>query len=114
MIVLPLIPAKGSLGASGDLAPLAHVGLAILGEGEVRVSITFLGECWTDIRDASGRRLFYDTGYEGQTVNVSGEAPLSVLFGVADNVSMTVNGRDFAIADADRRGRTARFMLHGS
>ena len=34
--VLPVIPAKGSLGASGDLAPLAHVGLAVLGEGEVR------------------------------------------------------------------------------
>jgi histidine ammonia-lyase len=35
--VLPVIPAKGSLGASGDLAPLAHLGLAVVGEGEVRV-----------------------------------------------------------------------------
>jgi histidine ammonia-lyase len=34
--VLPVIPAKGSLGASGDLAPLAHVGLALAGEGEAR------------------------------------------------------------------------------
>ena len=34
--VLPVIPAKGSLGASGDLAPLAHVGLCVLGEGEAR------------------------------------------------------------------------------
>jgi histidine ammonia-lyase len=31
----PLIPSKGSVGASGDLAPLAHLGLALLGEGEV-------------------------------------------------------------------------------
>lgn len=35
--VLPCIPAKGSVGASGDLAPLAHMTLALLGEGEVRV-----------------------------------------------------------------------------
>ncbi len=32
--VLPVIPAKGSVGASGDLAPLAHVSLALIGEGE--------------------------------------------------------------------------------
>src|SRR6476661_6828225 len=32
----PRIPAKGSVGASGDLAPLAHLSLALLGVGEVR------------------------------------------------------------------------------
>jgi histidine ammonia-lyase len=32
--VLPAIPAKGSVGASGDLAPLAHMSLVLIGEGE--------------------------------------------------------------------------------
>ena len=32
----PRIPAKGSVGASGDLAPLAHLSLALLGIGEVQ------------------------------------------------------------------------------
>ncbi len=36
--VLPCIPGKGSVGASGDLAPLAHMTMALLGEGEVRVA----------------------------------------------------------------------------
>jgi histidine ammonia-lyase len=35
--VYPCIPAKGSVGASGDLAPLAHLALTLLGLGEVRV-----------------------------------------------------------------------------
>jgi len=35
--VYPCIPSKGSVGASGDLAPLAHMTLALMGEGEVRV-----------------------------------------------------------------------------
>ncbi|HEX7175451.1 MAG TPA: histidine ammonia-lyase [Pyrinomonadaceae bacterium] len=32
--VIPVIPEKGSVGASGDLAPLAHLALACIGEGE--------------------------------------------------------------------------------
>jgi histidine ammonia-lyase len=35
--VYPVIPAKGSVGASGDLAPLAHMSIVLLGHGEVRV-----------------------------------------------------------------------------
>lgn len=35
--VLPCIPAQGSVGASGDLAPLAHLVLPLIGEGRVRI-----------------------------------------------------------------------------
>lgn len=38
--VYPVIPAQGSVGASGDLAPLAHLSTALLGIGEVRVGGT--------------------------------------------------------------------------
>jgi Histidine ammonia-lyase len=34
--VHPVIPEKGSVGASGDLSPLAHLALVIIGEGEAR------------------------------------------------------------------------------
>jgi histidine ammonia-lyase len=39
---LPVIPAKGSVGASGDLAPLAHLAGSLLGVGEVRLDGTVL------------------------------------------------------------------------
>ena len=32
--VTPLVPSQGSVGASGDLAPLAHIALVLIGEGE--------------------------------------------------------------------------------
>src|SRR5262249_52432968 len=32
--VHPVVPSQGSVGASGDLAPLAHLALAMIGEGE--------------------------------------------------------------------------------
>jgi len=36
--ILPVIPAQGSVGASGDLAPLAHMSCPLLGIGQVRVN----------------------------------------------------------------------------
>ena len=86
----------------------------VVAEGDVRLSITFLGDCWTEIYDAAGNQLYFGLGREGRTVNISGRGPLSVLFGDADSVSLRVNGEDFAIVDADRCGRTARLMLHGT
>jgi histidine ammonia-lyase len=38
--VHPIIPSKGSVGASGDLAPLAHLALVVMGEGEAIVGGT--------------------------------------------------------------------------
>ena len=35
--VLPVVYQQGSLGASGDLAPLAHMSLPLIGEGEVDI-----------------------------------------------------------------------------
>jgi histidine ammonia-lyase len=36
--IIPVVYQQGSLGASGDLAPLAHIALAMIGEGEVYVN----------------------------------------------------------------------------
>ncbi len=33
--IIPVVPEKGSVGASGDLAPLSHIALALIGEGDV-------------------------------------------------------------------------------
>jgi histidine ammonia-lyase len=36
--IVPLVPEKGSVGASGDLVPLAHMALVLIGEGQARVA----------------------------------------------------------------------------
>jgi histidine ammonia-lyase len=36
--IVPVIPSKGSVGSSGDLAPLAHLALVLIGEGEATVA----------------------------------------------------------------------------
>jgi histidine ammonia-lyase len=41
--IVPRVPARGSVGASGDLAPLAHLALPLVGEGEATVDGMLLG-----------------------------------------------------------------------
>ncbi len=94
------------------LAPVQAQTTAVnLAAGQVRLSMRFSGDCWTEISDASGERLYFNLGREGRTANVTGEAPLSVLFGNANNVSVRVNGSDYAFAPADLRGETARLTI---
>jgi histidine ammonia-lyase len=50
--VTPSVPEYGSLGASGDLAPLAHCALALIGEGEVRDSSGALRPAAAALADA--------------------------------------------------------------
>lgn len=79
---------------------------------QVSVSMTFSGDCWTEVTDADGSRLFFDLGRAGRTVSISGNAPLRVLFGSYANVSLTVNGEDFPIPASAVRGETARFTIN--
>ena len=48
--VHPIVPSRGSVGASGDLAPLAHIALVLIGEGEA----------WDDDADDDQRRARRD------------------------------------------------------
>lgn len=65
----PIIPEKGSLGASGDLAPLSHMVLPMLGEGEAE----FNGEILT------GREAMKKAGIE--TVELTAKEGLALING---------------------------------
>ena len=67
---LPVVPAKGSVGASGDLAPFAHLTLPLIGEGKVRVDGVVIDTFETDfepieLRAKEGLSLL--NGTEGMT-----------------------------------------------
>lgn len=81
------------------------------GVPQVGVDLVFSGDCWTEVSDASGRRLFYELGYEGRVVTVAGDAPLRIILGDADNVSLSVDGEAWPIPASARRGRLARLTI---
>jgi len=56
--VLPVIYTQGSLGASGDLAPLAHLALPLIGEGEV----------WYDNEKTTTIKIYEQLGWQSLTL----------------------------------------------
>ncbi len=85
--------------------------VAAVDDGLLELSVTYSGDCWTEISDAAGKRLYFGLGKDGRSVTVSGEAPMNVLFGDAQNVAILVNGAPRAIRADERRGKTARFTI---
>ncbi len=98
-------PGESAAGVDGVPAPAAA------GPGDLTVDLRYSGDCWTEITDAAGERLFFGLGQAGRSVSVSGTPPLSVLFGNADNVSLDVDGVAYPITAENRRGLTARFSI---
>ena len=79
--VTPWIPAKGSVGASGDLAPLAHMSLTLLGEGKARVR----GGEWLPATEA-----LYQAGLE--PITLAAKEGLALLNGTQASTAFALRG----------------------
>ena len=77
----------------------------------VEVELSYSGDCWTEVSDASGRRLFYGLVQSGRTITMSGDLPLRVILGDSANVSVMVEGNAYSIPASARTGRLARLTL---
>ena len=93
---------------ASQLLPEPVAGLA---DGEIRLSLSFSGDCWTEVGDATGRRLFYELGHSGRTVELTGRAPLAVLLGNSENVDVRVNGNEYPVSPSIAGSRTARLTI---
>ena len=79
----------------------------------IELAIAFSGDCWTEINDATGRRLYFDLATAGETVMANGAEPLDVLLGKSSNANLQVNGFNYNIPDASRYGNMARLKIYG-
>lgn len=80
-------------------------------DGETLLVLDYSGDCWTEISDATGQRLFFDMGRAGRTIELTGRAPFAVLFGNAENVNVRVDGIEYPVAPSNPGSRTARLTI---
>jgi histidine ammonia-lyase len=84
--IMPVIPAQGSVGASGDLAPLAHLALVLIGEGAA----------WVEGRRVSGRDALRAAQIEPLTLGP--KEGLALLNGTQVSTAIALH----ALVDAER------------
>ncbi len=69
-----------------------------------KVSADFIAECWVSIKDANGKTLFNNLRGKGQSLDVQGKAPLSILIGAADAVGrFSFNGKQMDLAEHSKK-----------
>jgi cytoskeleton protein RodZ len=84
----------------GDL-PLAAIPL----------DLTFDAESWTEITDGRGERLFFGLAAAGRRMTLRGEPPFAVVFGNAEAVRLTVDGKPYPIPQRGRQDGRVRFSI---
>ena len=108
--VTPVVPEYGSLGASGDLAPLAHCALALIGEGQVlgdpRSAEEHHGPCLGDPRATEARE---GTVAAGRALSNAGIAPLTLT---AKEGLALINGTDGSLGMLAMAIHDLRGLLH--
>ncbi|KXF79774.1 cytoskeleton protein RodZ [Enterovibrio coralii] len=72
--------------------------------------LTFDGDCWVDVRDASGKRLLTGIKSAGQSVELTGEAPFKLVLGAPSAVELVYNGEKVDLSGYPS-GRVARLSL---
>src|SRR5687768_16860502 len=103
--VHPVIPEKGSLGASGDLAPLAHFGCVLIGEGKAE----FEGEI------VDGAEALSRAGLERVTLKAKEGLALTNGTTVMTAVGLLETARAIRLAElADVSGCLSLEALHGT
>lgn len=75
-------------------------------QGSDVLRLNFRGESWAEVVDANGFRLAYGL-FNGETLNLEGQAPFRVRLGDATQVDVTVNGADVALKSHIRWNKTA-------
>lgn len=75
------------------------------------LTLRFSETCWYEVRDASDRRLATGTATAGDVRRVDGQRPFTVVVGVADAVSVSLDGEPVPIPADARRGRSATLTL---
>lgn len=79
--------------------------------GRVSVAIRVRADCWVEIYDAAGQKLYFDNVRGGSLARAAGEGPLRILLGRADVASLEVAGRVVTIPAGFVRNATAYFTV---
>jgi len=108
-------PVRVALASEGTAAARA-VGTvpskaAAVTQSSIDVVFTYSADSWTEVYDATGRRLLYGLSTGHARAKLEGVPPLSVMLGDASDVSIEIDGHAASFSRFVRSDHTARFLI---
>lgn len=85
--------------------------IAIDGEGDDVLRISFTGESWIEVNDSEEQQIYRDIREAGDVLEITGNAPFNVLVGDAPYTTMTLNGAEIDVSDNIRIDNSARLTV---
>jgi cytoskeleton protein RodZ len=80
-------------------------------QGQIDATLKYSTNSWTEVYDATGRRLLYGLATGPATRRLRGVPPLTVVLGDAGAVTLEIGGRPASIAGFVHSDHTARFLI---
>lgn len=81
--------------------------------GTLTLQLQFSAQCWVAVTDGSGKRLAYNMQNGGQSLTLTGTAPLQVTFGDPTAVTASLSGKTLDLSGY-KQGQVVRLTLTGS
>jgi cytoskeleton protein RodZ len=88
--ISPAPPAAGAGKPATTGAAKAAAGTSV---PSARMTVSFLGDGWFEVADATGKRLYADQGRAGSVVSLQGVPPLRLVVGNIKGLALDLNGR---------------------
>ncbi len=85
--------------------------IAVGSEGDDVLRINFSGESWVEVNDSQANQIYRDILEAGDILEITGDAPFSILLGDAPFTRMFLNGNEINVSDNIRIDNSARLTV---
>ncbi|ADO47500.1 cytoskeleton protein RodZ [[Enterobacter] lignolyticus] len=108
----PAPTAPAAAAANGAPLPTSQAGITSPAADPNALVMNFNADCWLEVSDATGKKLFSGLQRKGGTLNLAGQAPYKLKIGAPAAVQIQFQGKPVDLSRFIRTNQVARFTLN--
>ena len=104
--------AQPTASANGTALPTGEAGVTTAATSANALVMSFTGDCWLEVTDASGKKLFSGVQRKDTSLNLTGTAPYKLKIGAPSAVQIQYQGKPVDLSRFIRTNQVARLTLN--